>query len=157
MFHNQVHLKPYLRLATEDDCIYLAEYLRKEDIQEIYAVTGVPPLLSLLIGLKLSEVPLVICNEKDRPVAMLGVVPNGLIGSIWMVGTDELKRISLSFLKHSKNVCDVLKSNYQILHNYVDARNTLHVNWLKWMDFKFIKTHQQYGIEKRKFYEFVKI
>ena len=26
---------PHLRLATEVDCIYLSEHLRKEDIQEI--------------------------------------------------------------------------------------------------------------------------
>ena len=30
---------PHLRLATEVDCIYLSEHLRKEDIQEIKAVS----------------------------------------------------------------------------------------------------------------------
>ena len=147
---------PHLRLATEVDCIYLSEHLRKEDIQEIQAVTGLPPLLSLLIGHKLSAVPLVICDAESKPVAMLGVVPNGLIGFIWMVGTDDLKKISLSFLRNSKDVCDVLKGKHQILHNYVDKRNKLHVNWLKWMGFTIIN-EINYGIENRKFYEFVKI
>ena len=148
--------KPHLRLASEIDCIYLSENLRKEDIQEIQAVTGLPPLLSLLTGLKLSSVPLVICNADCKPVAMLGVVPNGLIGFIWMVGTDDLKKISLSFLRNSKDVCDVLKGKHQILHNYVDKRNKLHINWLKWMGFTIIN-EINYGIENRKFYEFVKI
>ena len=148
--------KPHLRLASEIDCIYLSENLRKEDIQEIQAVTGLPPLLSLLTGLKLSSVPLVICNADCKPVAMLGVVPNGLIGFIWMVGTDDLKKISLSFLRNSKDVCDVLKGKHQILHNYVDKRNKLHINWLKWMGFSIIN-EVNYGIENRKFYEFVKI
>ena len=148
--------KPHLRLASEIDCIYLSENLRKEDIQEIQAVTGLPPLLSLLTGLKMSSVPLVICNADCKPVAMLGVVPNGLIGFIWMVGTDDLKKISLSFLRNSKDVCDVLKSKHQILHNYVDKRNKLHINWLKWMGFSIIN-EVNYGIENRKFYEFVKI
>ena len=148
--------KPHLRLASEIDCIYLSENLRKEDIQEIQAVTGLPPLLSLLTGLKMSSVPLVICNSDCKPVAMLGVVPNGLIGFIWMVGTDDLKKISLSFLRNSKDVCDVLKGKHQILHNYVDKRNKLHVNWLKWMGFTILK-ETTYGIENRKFYEFVKI
>ena len=147
---------PHLRLATEVDCIYLSEHLRKEDIQEIQAVTGLPPLLSLLTGLKMSSVPLVICNGDCKPVAMLGVVPNGLIGFIWMVGTDDLKKISLSFLRNSKDVCDVLKGKHQILHNYVDKRNKLHINWLKWMGFSIIN-EINYGIENRKFYEFVKI
>ena len=149
--------KPHLRLASEIDCIYLSENLRKEDIQEIKAVMGnVPPLLSLLIGHKLSAVPLVICDAESKPVAMLGVVPNGLIGSIWMVGTNDLKKISLSFLRNSKDVCDVLKGKHQILHNYVDKRNKLHINWLKWMGFTIIN-EINYGIENRKFYEFVKI
>ncbi len=148
--------KPHLRLASEIDCIYLSENLRKEDIQEIQAVTGLPPLLSLLTGLKMSSVHLVICNADCKPVAMLGVVPNGLIGFIWMVGTDDLKKISLSFLRNSKDVCDVLKGKHQILHNYVDKRNKLHINWLKWMGFSIIN-EVNYGIENRKFYEFVKI
>ena len=148
--------KPHLRLASEIDCIYLSEHLREDDKQEIQAVTGLPPLLSLLTGLKLSSVPLVICNADCKPVAMLGVVPNGLIGFIWMVGTDDLKKISLSFLRNSKDVCDVLKSKHQILHNYVDKRNKLHINWLKWMGFSIIN-EVNYGIEIRKFYEFVKI
>ena len=148
--------KPHLRLASEIDCIYLSENLRKEDIQEIQAVTGLPPLLSLLTGLKMSSVPLVICNADCKPVAMLGVVPNGLIGFIWMVGTNDLKKISLSFLRNSKDVCDVLKGKHQILHNYVDKRNKLHINWLKWMGFSIIN-EVNYGIENRKFYEFVKI
>ena len=148
--------KPHLRLASEIDCIYLSENLRKEDIQEIQAVTGLPPLLSLLTGLKMSSVPLVICNADCKPVAMLGVVPNGLIGFIWMVGTDDFKKISLSFLRNSKDVCDVLKGKHQILHNYVDKRNKLHINWLKWMGFTIIN-EINYGIENRKFYEFVKI
>jgi hypothetical protein len=149
-------LKPHLRIATEDDCIYLSKNLREEDYQEIKAVTGLPALLSLLIGLKISSVPLVICDEQSKPVAMLGVVPTGLIGSIWMVGTKDLKRISLSFLRHSKKVCDVIKGKHQMLHNYVDSRNKLHINWLKWMGFTIIK-EINYGIENRKFYEFVKI
>ena len=148
--------KPHLRLASEIDCIYLSEHLREDDKQEIQAVTGLPPLLSLLTGLKLSSVPLVICNADCKPVAMLGVVPNGLIGSIWMVGTNHLKKISLSFLRNSKDVCEVLKDKHQILHNYVDKRNKLHINWLKWMGFSIIN-EVNYGIENRKFYEFVKI
>ena len=91
-------LKPHLRVATEQDCIYLSKRLRKEDYQEIKAVSGLSPLISLLIGLEISDVPLVICNKKNKPVAMLGVVPQGLFGAIWMVGTDELKKISLSFI-----------------------------------------------------------
>ena len=59
----QNQLKPHLRVATEEDCIYLSKRLRQEDFQEIKAVSGLSPLVSLIIGLKLSDVPLVICNK----------------------------------------------------------------------------------------------
>jgi len=157
MSPNQTLTKPYLRLATEDDCIYLAENLREDDYREIQAVTGLPPLLSLLTGLRSSQVPLVICDNKGKVVAMLGVVPNGLIGSIWMVGTPDLKKISVSFLRNCQDVFTVLKNKFSVLHNYVDARNELHIRWLKWMGFSFIKKHKKYGIEQKPFYEFVKI
>lgn len=150
-------IKPHLRLATEKDCHYLSTRLREDDYQEIKAMTGYPALESLLAGLHLSDVPMVICNEQNIPVAMLGVVPQGLLGFIWMVGTDDLKKISLSFLRNSKDVCDVMKDKYQLLYNFVDARNTLHITWLKWMGFTFINKHNQYGIEGKLFYEFVKI
>jgi len=88
---------------------------------------------------------------------MLGVVPNGLIGSIWMVGTPDLKKISVSFLKNCQGVFKVLKNNFQLLHNYVDARNELHIRWLKWMGFTFIKKHNHIGIEQLPFYEFIKL
>lgn len=148
--------KPYLRLANEEDCHYLSYNLREADYREIKAVTGLPPLMCLLHGLRASKVPFVICYY-DIPVAMLGVVPNGLIGNIWMVGTKELKSISLSFLRESKKVFPILKSNFQIIHNYVDARNELHIRWLKWMNFSFIKKHKNYGVEQKPFYEFIKI
>ena len=149
--------KPHLRVATEADCIYLSKRLREEDYQEIKAGSGLSPLVSLTLGLHLSDVPLVICNKNNKPVAMLGVVPQGLFGAIWMVGTEDLKKISLSFIKNCKGVCDVLQKDYQLLNNFVDARNTLHINWLKWMGFTFINKHKQYGVERRLFYEFVKI
>ena len=48
MFLKHPTHKPHLRLASENDCIYLSENLREEDKQEIKAVTGLPPLLSLI-------------------------------------------------------------------------------------------------------------
>jgi len=70
---------------------------------------------------------------------------------------EDLKKISLSFIRNCKGVCDILQKDYQLLNNFVDARNTLHINWLKWMGFSFINKHQRYGVERRLFYEFVKI
>ena len=47
---------------------------------------------------KHSQAWFLLAYKNNKIVAMLGVVPNGLIGSIWMVGTPDLKKISVSFL-----------------------------------------------------------
>ena len=52
MYPNQEVIRPHLRLATEKDCIYLADNLREDDYREIQATTGLPALLSLIHGLK---------------------------------------------------------------------------------------------------------
>ena len=62
--------KPYIRIATENDCWFLSKNLRKEDYQEIKASTGLPAILCLLAGLKISQVPLVVCNEKGKIILM---------------------------------------------------------------------------------------
>ena len=47
--------------------------------------------------------------------------------------------------------------NYPILFNFVDARNTTHVKWIKYMGFSIIQEHATFGVEGRLFYEFAKI
>ena len=39
----------------------------------------------------------------------------------------------------------------------VDARNELHIKWLKFMGFKFIQRHENFGVAKLPFYEFLRI
>ena len=42
MYPNQEVIKPHLRLATEEDCLYLSDNLREADYREIQATTGLP-------------------------------------------------------------------------------------------------------------------
>ena len=44
-----------------------------------------------------------------------------------------------------------------MIWNYVDARNVVHIKWLKWLGFTIINKHNQFGIGRIPFYEFVKI
>ena len=58
---------------------------------------------------------------------------------------------------YSKGVVEIFQKRYRVLYNFIDARNTLHIKWLKWCGFTFIQKHYDYGYEKRLFYEFVRI
>ena len=57
----------------------------------------------------------------------------------------------MTFLRHRRDVTDVLTKDYKILFNYVDAQNELHIKWLKWLDFTFINRHEKFGFRKDPF------
>ena len=149
-----------MRGATLDDCYDLAPKLRKEDLKEIKANANIQPKDALIKGFQLSEVPVAIFNDKEEIVCMLGCCPTDIRSTaiVWLLASDDLKKdIPYRFLKHSRGVTEIFQKRYPVLYNFVDARNTLHIKWLKWCGFTFIKKHFDYGYEKRLFYEFIRI
>ena len=150
----------YLTPATVDYVVYVAPRLRKADRSECLAATGREPIGVLMDGLRLGDVTLTMRSPKDgQRVGIVGVVPSYVegAGAIWLCATDDIYQHQISFLRKSKTFLPLLQRNYLALHNCVDARNTVHIKWLKWMGFTFIKKHEQWGVEKRLFYEFVRI
>jgi len=49
-----------------------------------------------------------------------------------------------------------LKS-YKVLYNFVYAENHSAIKWLKALGFTFIKYHEEYGMQGKPFYEFLRI
>ena len=82
------------------------------------------------------------------------------MGKIWMLGhrsmTSDYQDVR-AFLRNSPIELNKFHMNYPILFNYVDARNTTHVKWIKYMGFSIIQEHATFGVEGRLFYEFAKI
>jgi hypothetical protein len=145
-----------MQLATKEDCIYVANNIRKADREEIKASSGEEPLTALLEGFKKSEVPISIYH-KGKCVAIFGVVNFITSGGIWLLATDDLKLLTIPFLRENKEVVNFLNKKHKVLHNFVDCRNQVHIKWLKWLGFQFINKVEKYGVEKRPFYEFVRI
>lgn len=84
---------------------------------------------------------------------MFGVSENG---AIWLLASDDIQKIRFSFLRESRKVVELLNQKYRTLWNYVDCRNELHLRWLKWCGFKFIR-QLKYGVNQKPFYEFIRI
>ena len=150
------------RKASKNDIPHIAVNMRLEDIYEIRAASGSCPSDALTIGLEASEVCLVAYNkEKPRcPIAMFGVVPiedNPTIGRVWLLGTDDIKFNSVGFLRKSKEFVDYFHQSYPLLFNNIDARNTVHIRWLEWLGFSFVRELPNYGAEQRLFYEFARL
>jgi hypothetical protein len=93
---------------------------------------------------------------------MFGVVPmNGndfpRLGSVWLLGTPDINDHVTQFLRESRKRLDEVCQGYNIVGNFIDERNELHISWLRWLGFKLIKRHAEHGVEQRPFIEFVKV
>ena len=142
-----------IRKTILEDLDYLAPRLRFEDKREILDGTGLNPYQALTASFNCSDISLTIVDTKNIPVGIFGVSADG---AIWLLATPEIKRIRFSFLRESRKVVNLLNYKYKLLWNFVDCRNELHLRWLKWCGFKFIRK-VNHGVSQQPFYEFLKL
>jgi hypothetical protein len=144
-----------VRPAIAKDIVPLARNIRPEDAREI-AVFGHTPAYGFGFGWELSD-PAYTVTLEGRPVAMFGVVPLSAPGHgiVWFLGTPDLEKPvnRIRFLRESSKWVDNLMEKYEKIINYVDARNVLHISWLKWLKFEFMDEKEFNGV---RFYGFCK-
>ena len=146
--------------TTVEDIDYISPRLRRADYNECLAATGQQPRGVLHVSLSLGDISLTLRAPDGDRVGLCGVVPCPALpeaGVVWMVATDDIYQHQTTFLRNSKRALQNLSKDYLVLFNCVDARNSVHIKWLQWMGFTFINKHENYGAEKRLFYEFVRI
>jgi len=153
------HLFP--RKSKPEDCEIISANMRKEDVAEVRASHNMTPLQAITCGFVHSAPPYTAVKYPDTPVAMFGVVPenrkNIKTGKIWLLGTPEIAEYRFSFLRQCAGLVKEISEGYDFVHNAVDKRNKLHIRWLKWLEFSFIREIRDYGHEKLPFVEFVRI
>lgn len=143
-----------------EDASQLAPRLRVADILEIQAATGESPLTALKRSIACSNPCYTLVNDSNLVLASFGVIPdmNHIdMGSVWLLGAQELNNYSLYFLRHCRSWVNKLQEDYIVLWNYVDARNKVHIRWLKWCGFTFLRLINNHGVEQRPFYEFERV
>ena len=152
-------MNKYLRPTTVDDVTFLAPNLRQADRNECLAATGREPLGVILDGLRLADTTMTMVAPTGIPVGIVGVGKSVIkdAGVIWLCATDDIEKYQMTFLRNSKKVLSLLQHDYLALHNCVDARNELHIKWLKWMGFTFINKHESWGVGQKPFLEFIRI
>jgi hypothetical protein len=155
-----------VRPATAQDAHRLAPKLRKADLQEINAASGSTPLAALLRGVVESSKVFAITSPSDPHdvFALFGVAPLTVvgaptfpIGSVWLLGSEDLNKVAYRFLRESSTWLDELARGYRLLCNVVDARNTTHIRWLRWLGFRFVAHRPGFGRQGEAFIEFCKI
>jgi len=138
----------HTRLPIIPDCHYLAARLRKADLKDV-AAAGYKPLDSLLHGYVYSSECMTIALPDGTPAAMFGVAPlvvDGLsIGSIWLLGTDELLAHRWKFLRESKYWLNRMSVGFDLMCNCVHRDNEEHIKWIRWLGFKFLRHTESNG------------
>lgn len=144
--------------ADADD---LAPLLRPADLAELKAHPYAPedPAKALQQAVMTSDDCFVaLDNTNGKPVCLFGVNRiSPLFGTIWLLGSNGLDQHKLLFLRHSRPWLEALGQQYPVLGNIVLDTNTLHINWLKWLGFTFLKHHKGLGRNGEGFYEFCKL
>lgn len=144
-----------VRRSTKKDVEYLKTHLRQSDVDEIWASNHITPEGALEKGLDNSIFCCTVLN--GQPIAMFGIVPHSILGyeaSVWMLASDDLKKIKKRFLRHSKYFINMMLDFYPSLFNFVDDRNKDSINWLKYCGAR-IYDPKPYGVENKPFRYFV--
>lgn len=148
-----------IRKGRDRDVYELVGKLREADRNELYASDGQDPDLTLIKSWQNSKRRWSAFHN-DTLAFVFGVtvskdMSEG-IGIPWLLGSDEVLKVRKSFIKESNKYLDLMLSEFDILVNLVDTRNTLSIRWLKWLGFEF-KDPQAFGYENRPFVVFTKM
>ncbi|MDX0455488.1 DUF2833 domain-containing protein [Sinorhizobium medicae] len=143
------------------DAVYLAPRLREADKDEYRAHLGINPEVAL---------PLDIANSSGENWAMIGsdgevfglfgvdaVDQHPTFGLVWMVSSDAIYKYRREFIKATHDTLAMLHRKFPLLGNHIDARNTVHIRWLKSLGFSFLRTLPEFGVERRPFHEFARL
>jgi hypothetical protein len=143
--------------AHSDHIFWLANNMSEADRDEVAAAVGMGPFRALADSLERSVAAWTGMVDDARPVCMFGVTPLDILGGIgspWLLGTDEVKKYGLAFLKLSRGYVPRMLDLFPVLVNYVDVRHEVAIKWLKWLGFKFDPEPVSYGIWGLPFYRF---
>jgi hypothetical protein len=125
-----------IRPATPGDCFELATNLRADDVREIRAATGQPPLAALLQGVDESTKCYIAEDRHHRPFVIFGVADDESDpqrGVLWMLATDELLNHKKTFVREARRFIREFFKRYSLLGNVADQRNTTHIKFLNWL------------------------
>lgn len=140
------------------DIPVIAQDMRQADIDEVFASSGRSPARALEYALDHStECFTIVSYTSHLPLAMFGYRTEGLCSIVWMLGSNELYKYRMDFLRKSRKWCDYLQEQSPILYNLIDQRNTVHIRWLEWLGFKFVRVVPEYGVLSLPFIEFVRV
>jgi hypothetical protein len=113
----------------------LQHELRYTDNREC-VIAGVTPWRALMEPLKDKKAETYTALVNDKPVMMFGVVEeHELVGSIWMLCSEEVDKHPKTFLRWSKPIVDYFQDQFLLLKNVCPIEHYKTLTWLGYLDF----------------------
>jgi len=125
-----------MRTATAEDISAVRANVRAENLAELEVVgLGLDEVLDWSLNNSVEALCGVIDGE---PVCLFGVscTEDPGIGCPWMVGSNAIDRHRVAFLRASRAKVDEWLTHWPVMMNWVDARNTRGLRWLRFLGFE---------------------
>lgn len=128
-------------------------------MREIKAAQGddVDMYAMMRTGLAITPDALSLYAPNGRLLCILGTAPYGGLlttsGVPWLLGTNAVRRFPKALMQVSRAYLADVRERYSMLFNYVDARNTESLRYLKALGFEFDPA-QPYGVNGEPFHRF---
>lgn len=149
-----------IRPALYRDAHIVGPRLRTADLREIRASIGRQGIDGLIWSLWHSDLAWTM-DWEGLPIMVFGASEiagaNEGTGSIWMMSTPDVEdpKVRWPFLRNCRGIVNFIQEEFfPVLTNVVDCRNTLHIRWLQWMGFEFLREIPEYGHENRPYLHF---
>lgn len=144
-----------LRPLQSADIELVAGSAREADVREIRDGAGWSIAEALEYGLVRSErCQLMLFNA--QPLAVVGDVRHENIGIPWMITTHHVDRHARAFLHSTREILAEMLDRHEALTNFIDARNTRAIRWLRWLGFEIAEPMPR-GVAGLPFHQFTKI
>jgi hypothetical protein len=151
-------LKPiFVRAATEADALSVAQRLREEDRAEVLAAAGIDPRIILPAQVREGREIKAAGIAGGLAEVLFGCDPmtgDPSVGIIWMLSTPAIYKHPIEFVATSKRIIGDYRDRFEILTNFVDARNERHIRWLKRLGFHMLRRVETFGAQSLPFIEF---
>lgn len=147
-----------VRRASFEDAALIGTKLRKCDEDELRAAVGDPVAAVRQSIINSRGEAFIVVDKNSSPVYLWGLCPteNPNVGVPWAVGTDLFYDYISVFKELAPILINRMNERYPVLINAVDDRNRVAKRWLKEMGFRFIEKIEEYGVEKRPFWVFIR-
>ncbi len=126
--------------------------VRQADIDEVYSASGLDIKEALRVSLGMTGFHYA-GYINDELICIFGVGGLYSFGFPYMIGSDKIIKHRKTFLVYSRGFIDKMKKRYSYMTNFVDARNTVAIEWLKWLGFT-IHEAKPYGYLGLPFHQF---